>query len=58
MGIAVIRVQELRESRGGRPGLPVSNKLDGFCGREAALKRNEWLITTRRVEGAASDHGE
>ena len=32
--------QELRESGGGRPGLPVPNKPDGFCGRKAAVKRN------------------
>ena len=27
------RAQELCESRGGRPGLPVPNKPCGFCGR-------------------------
>ena len=27
------RVEELCESRGGRPGLRVPNKPDGFCGR-------------------------
>ena len=31
------RVQELCESRGGRPGLPVLNSHHGFCGREATL---------------------
>ena len=33
------RAQELCESRGGRPGLPVSvpNKPDGFCGRKGVL---------------------
>ena len=31
-----VRAQpELCESRGGRPGLPVPNKPDGFCGRKA-----------------------
>ena len=30
--------QELRESRGGRVGLPVPNKPDGFCGCKATLK--------------------
>ena len=29
-----VRAQELCESRGGRPGLPVPNKRDGFCGRK------------------------
>ena len=32
------RAQELCESRDGRPGLPVPNKPDGFCGRKATLK--------------------
>ena len=32
--------QELCESRGGRPGLPVPNKPDGFSsGRKATLER-------------------
>ena len=34
------RAQELCESRGGRPGLPVPNSPYGFCGREATLKSN------------------
>ena len=29
--------QELCESRGGRPGLPVPNSPYGLCGREAAV---------------------
>ena len=33
----IVRGQELCESRGGRPGLPVP---DGFPGRKATLKRN------------------
>ena len=32
--------QELRESRGGRPELPVPNKPGGFCGRKATLNLN------------------
>ena len=32
------------ESRGGRPGLPVPNKPDGFCGRKATLKRKRTLL--------------
>ena len=31
------RVQELCESRGGRPGLPVPNSPYGLCGRKATL---------------------
>ena len=30
----------MRESRGGRPGLPVPNSLYGLCGRKAALNLN------------------
>ena len=33
------RAQELCESPGGRPGLPVPNKHDGLCGRKATLNR-------------------
>ena len=31
--------RELCESRGGRPGLIVPNKPDGFCGRKVTPKR-------------------
>ena len=31
------RAQELCESRGGRPGLPVPNSPSGLCGREVTL---------------------
>ena len=37
------RAQQLCESRGGRPGLPVPNKPYGFCGREATLNWKEKL---------------
>ena len=33
----VSRAQELCESRGGRPGLPVPNSPYGLCGRMATL---------------------
>ena len=36
-----LRAQELCESRGGRPGLPVSSSPDGLCGRKAALNSNK-----------------
>ena len=36
-----VRAQELRESRGGRPGLPVPNKPICFCGCKATLKREK-----------------
>ena len=35
-----IRAQELCGSRGGRPGLPVPNKLHGFCGHKATLDQS------------------
>ena len=40
-----VRAQELCESRGGRPGLPVPNSPYGPCGRKATLNLNwsEWL---------------
>ena len=34
------RVQELCESRGGRPGLTVHNSPYGFCGRKATFNVN------------------
>ena len=34
------RAQELCESRGGRPGLPVPNSPYGLCGREVTLNLN------------------
>ena len=33
----ILRAQELCESRGGRPGLPVSNSPYGLCARKATL---------------------
>ena len=33
----MVRSQELCESRGGRPGLPVPNGPYGLCGRKATL---------------------
>ena len=39
------RAQELCESRGGRPGLPVPNKPCGFCGLKAALNRTLTPLT-------------
>ena len=36
--LSLLRAQELCESRGGRPGLPVPNKPYGLCERKAALK--------------------
>ena len=37
----VYRAQELCESRGGRPGLPVPNRLYGLSGRQAKLKKKK-----------------
>ena len=36
----MVIVQELCESRGGRPGLPVPDSPYGFCGRKATLNLN------------------
>ena len=33
------RAQELCESRGGRPGLPIPNSLYGLCRRKATSKK-------------------
>ena len=35
-----LRAQETCESRGSRPGLPVSNSACGLCGRKATLNLN------------------
>ena len=43
------RAQEPCESQDGHPGLPVSNKPYGFCGRKATLKnRAQGLYEGRR----------
>ena len=34
---SLVRIQELCESRGGRPGLPVPNSPYGGCGRPGLL---------------------
>ena len=34
------RAQELHESRGGRPGLPIPSSPYSFCERKATLKSN------------------
>ena len=39
-----LRFQELCESRGGRPRLPVSNSPYGLCGRTATLNGRVLLI--------------
>ena len=38
---ADVIVQELCESRGGRPGFPVPNSSYGLCGRKETLKQTE-----------------
>ena len=40
MLLLVCRAQELCESGGGRPGLPVPNSPHGPCGRKATLNLN------------------
>ena len=46
-----IRAQELCESRGGRPGLPVPNSSYGLYGRKATLEVTE-LRSCVKVEVA------
>ena len=41
------KAQELCESRGGRPGLPVPNSPYGFCGRKATLNKVQELCESR-----------
>ena len=36
--------QELRESRGGRPGLPIPNRAYGLCGRKTTLEDEGQLM--------------
>ena len=38
---SILRAQELCESRGGRPRLPVPNKPYGFCGRKSPRKKKK-----------------
>ena len=40
---ATFRAQELCDSRGGRPGLPVPNSPYGLCGRKATLNLHSYL---------------
>ena len=35
--MTIVRAQELCESQGGRPGLPVLNSPYGLCGHKAAM---------------------
>ena len=41
------RAQELCESRGGPPGLPVPSSPYGFCGRKATLNGTQELCESR-----------
>ena len=47
-----LRVQELCESRRGRPGLPISNSPYGLCGRKATLNLNTELRSCVKVDVA------
>ena len=42
------RVQELRDSRGGRPGLSVLHRPNGLCGGKATLNLNSSLTRCSR----------
>ena len=41
----LIRAQELCESRGGRPGLPVPNSRYGLCGRRATFEEDTFIVS-------------
>ena len=43
------RAQELCESRGGRPGLPVPNSPYGLCERKATLHLKATTVKVRSV---------
>ena len=45
----VLRAQELCESRGGRPGLPVPNSPHGFCGRKETMEKDELLFRAQEL---------
>ena len=45
--VTLLRAQELFESRGGRPGLPVPNSPYGLCGHKATL--NDESVTQQRA---------
>ena len=55
LNLLSVRAQELCESRGGRPGLPVlnSNSPYGLCGRNATL--NQLLAAATRRPSRFSD---
>ena len=44
--IQLVTAQELRESRGGRHGLPVPNSPYGLCGRKELLNCASAVVTT------------
>ena len=50
--ISLSRAQELCGSRRGRPGLPVPNKPDGFCGRKVTLNK----IISQLISPYTSSH--
>ena len=52
-----LRAQELCESRGGRPGLPVPNSPYCLCGRKATLYLNRCLEFGLRWSLLSGDRG-
>ena len=49
------RAQELCESGGGRPGLPVANSPYGLCGRKATLNFKICVVRCAQPANADSD---
>ena len=50
-----LRVQQLRESRGGRPGPPVPNTPYGLCERKATLSERDLLTVAAGRHSTSSD---
>ena len=48
--LRIIRSQELCESGGGRPGLPVLNSPYGLCARKATLKKKKKKKKKRKIK--------
>ena len=44
-----VRAQELCESGGGHPGLPVPNSQYGLCGRQTTLNRTELCLRAQEL---------
>ena len=46
----MVRAEEVCDSRGGRPGLPVPNSRYGFCGRKTASEEAEEEVCSQPTD--------